>query len=232
MLRAPPTIQALLAARLDRSTPKPERAVIERAAVGRQGLLHETRSLRSRPRRRPTGCRVGARDACPQRPDSPQGAGRGDRTTPSDTCRSAMPRTGPLVPRQSVPQPHERFGRWLTATVGDRATEYEEGRRLPPRAGVSVPHRVGLPRRGVETDRPRSPPSASGAAGRRALTGATHRQGLNLIFRAIAPSPAGRTCFASTWCRACACAGRTRRSRRVVRLLTDAVEGAATTGNR
>jgi predicted ATPase/DNA-binding SARP family transcriptional activator len=226
-VRAPPTIQALLAARLDRLAPT-ERAVIERASIaGKVFFADAIFDLSPRPER-PT-----AEDALAAlvRKDliRPQAAGSG---RPTYRFRHMLIRDAAYesMPKEARAELHEQFGRWLTATVGDRATEYEEvvGYHLEQ----AYRYRAELgPVDDASKLIAREAAERLGGAGHRALDRSDAPAGLNLISRAIALLPADDPLRVDLV-----------PSMRVVqgvhdlawveRVLTEAVEAAATTGDR
>ncbi len=116
----PPTIQALLAARLDRLDPD-ERSVIERASIEgstfHRGAVHE----------------LGAADALPQlmtlvrreliRPARAAFPGEDAFSFHHLLIRDAAYEA---MPKQARAELHERFAGWLERTAGERVREYEE----------------------------------------------------------------------------------------------------------
>ena len=123
-VRVPPTIQALLAARLDRLGAD-ERAVIERAAVEGK-VFHEGVVARLAPDSlRPSmGTQLDAlvrKDLI--RPARPEFAGERAFRFRHLLIRDAAYDS---LPKASRAELHERFGRWLEERAGDRATGYEE----------------------------------------------------------------------------------------------------------
>ncbi len=120
----PPSIQALLAARLDR-LPVPERAVIERGAVEgkvfHRGAVAELTSPDLR-ESVPVHLRSLSRKEL-VRPDRSDFAGdegfRFRHLLIRDAAYSAMP-------KESRAELHARFAEWLERMAGDHVTEYEE----------------------------------------------------------------------------------------------------------
>jgi predicted ATPase len=122
-LDVPPTIQALLGARLDRLSEQ-ERAVIEPAAVvGKVFYAGAVVELVSASVRNAVGEALGSlvrKELI--RPDRPS---LGERTY---RFRHILIRDAAYesIPKQTRAVTHERLGRWLERTAGDRASEYEE----------------------------------------------------------------------------------------------------------
>jgi class 3 adenylate cyclase/tetratricopeptide (TPR) repeat protein len=122
-LQVPPSIQALLAARLDRLGDE-ERAVIERAAVvGRVFYRGAVSELSPEPLRQavPTHLMTLVRRELirPQASEYGQETYRFRHMLIRDAAYEAMP-------KQMRADLHERFAAWLEAQVGDRVREYEE----------------------------------------------------------------------------------------------------------
>ena len=120
----PPTIQALLAARLDRLS-RPERAVIERGAV--EGKVFHRSAVAELA---PDDVRASVADQLRSlsrkelvRPDRSDFAGdeafRFRHLLIRDAAYGAMP-------KEARADLHARFARWLTRMAGDHVTEYEE----------------------------------------------------------------------------------------------------------
>jgi class 3 adenylate cyclase/tetratricopeptide (TPR) repeat protein len=120
----PPTINALLAARLER-LPTEERAALERAAVvGRIFWWGAVSELSPQPERPAVGGRLQAlvrRELV--RPDRSQFAGEDAFRFSHILIRDAA-YIG--IPKESRAGLHERFSGWLERKVGDRVAEYEE----------------------------------------------------------------------------------------------------------
>jgi class 3 adenylate cyclase/tetratricopeptide (TPR) repeat protein len=122
-VQVPPSIQALLAARLDRLADE-ERAVIERAAVvGRVFYRGAVSELSPEPLRPavPTHLMTLVRRELirPQASEYGQETYRFRHMLIRDAAYEAMP-------KQVRADLHERFAAWLEAQVGDRVREYEE----------------------------------------------------------------------------------------------------------
>ena len=119
----PPTIQALLGARLDRLSDD-ERAVIEAAAVEGK-VFHE--AIRRRARRRGPGRRSGAPAGAVRkeliRPDRPLFSGERAFGFRHLLIRDAAYES---IPKAARAQLHERYARWLEQRAGERTLELEE----------------------------------------------------------------------------------------------------------
>ena len=120
----PPTIQLLLAARLDRLEAE-ERAVIERAAV--EGKVFHTGAVASlapeglRAQVRPRLLALARKELI--RPDRAEFAGEDAFRFRHMLIRDAAYQA---MPKEQRAELHELFARWLTRTVGDRLVEYQE----------------------------------------------------------------------------------------------------------
>ena len=226
-VRVPPTIQALLAARLDRLG-SDDRAVIERAAV--QGKVLYEAALGD-VTEEPPGATVAGSLASLVRKDliRPDNESFGTRTY---RFRHLLIRDAAYdsIPKEGRAETHEAFARWLERAAGERATEYEEivGYHLEQayryRAELGPPDE---PARALG----RAAAERLGAAGRRAFARSDAPAALNLISRAVsllAPQDPLRVDLVP--------------SVRVVqgmadlswadKVLTEAVEAAATSGDR
>jgi predicted ATPase/DNA-binding SARP family transcriptional activator len=227
-VRVPPTIHALLAARLDQLEPD-ERAVIERAAVAgkvfQEGSVAALSSERLRPAvARALGTLVRKELIRPER------ARLGER---SYHFRHLLIRDAAYasISKDARAELHQHFARWLEHTTGERATEYEEvlgyhleqAYRCRAELGAVDDAARSLAREAAER---------LGKAGRRAFLRSDAPAGVNLISRAVAllkpEDPLRVELIPNT---------------RVVqgmdvdmswadRALTEAVETAATTGDR
>ena len=227
-VRVPPTIQALLAARLDQLD-EDERAVIEGAAV--QGkffnegavadLMSETLS-----------------SAVPETLGSllrkelirAEGVSLGARTYQFRhllICDAAYD----SIAKEVRADLHERFGRWLERTAGDRATEYEEvlgyhfERAYWYRVEVGRADAAALAVAHEAAER-------LGSAGRRAFGRGDGPAGVNLISRAVALLPAEDPLRVALVPNLRVVQGLGEDMSWADRVLTDAVEVAATTGDR
>jgi DNA-binding SARP family transcriptional activator len=122
-LRVPPTIQALLEARLDQLDLR-ERSLIEPAAVIGK-VFYEAAVSEFVPGDQRQN--VGAALASLERKDliRPDRPGLGGRTY---SFRHLLIRDAAYasIPKQARADLHERFGRWLTGAAGERILEYEE----------------------------------------------------------------------------------------------------------
>jgi len=182
MFSIPPTIQALLAARLDRLDPN-ERATIERAAVcGKEFWLDAVIDLSAPDEQN----RIGATLLALVRKELIRPHRSSAR--PDDAFRFAhvLIRDAAYagIPKQARATLHERFAVWLEAVAGEQAAEYEEllGYHLEQSfhyrlelATVDEPSRVI----GVHAA------SRLAAAGRRALARSDIPAAVNLLERSI-----------------------------------------------
>ena len=155
----PETIQALLAARLDRLGPG-ERAVLERAAVIGKRVRPGRCRRASRPRGRTHGrcsCpgtrRAGLHPARRRRPPLPARPGAGGR----------LPRCAEEAQGRAARALH----RSVRAAVR-RHRRRRRVRRLPPRAGVPAAHRARRVRSAARSSSPRTRGAGSAEAGIRA----------------------------------------------------------------
>jgi class 3 adenylate cyclase/tetratricopeptide (TPR) repeat protein len=120
----PPTVQALIAARVDRLA-NPERKVIERAAIAGTVFYRDAVSeLSPEDERSSLGASlmvlVRKELIRPERSDfAGQEAFRFRHIVIRDVAYDGMP-------KETRAELHERFAGWLEALVGDRVTEYEE----------------------------------------------------------------------------------------------------------
>ena len=123
-LTVPPTIQLLLAARLDRLEAE-ERAVIERGAV--EGKVFHTGAIASlapeglRAQVRPRLLALARKELI--RPDRAEFAGEDAFRFRHMLIRDAAYQA---MPKEQRAELHELFARWLTRTVGDRLAGYQE----------------------------------------------------------------------------------------------------------
>jgi DNA-binding SARP family transcriptional activator/class 3 adenylate cyclase len=226
-VRVPPTIQALLAARLDRLD-ESERSVIERAAVVGK-VFYEAAVADS--------VDEGTRLAVPEsletlarkqliRPDRPSLGGRTFRFRHLLIRDSAYA----SIPKELRAHLHAHFGRWLERSAGDRGVEYEEvvGYHLEQ----AYRYRAEL---GTIDEATRSVAHEAaerlGAAGRRAFSRSDAPAAVNLISRAVALLPNDDPLRVDLIPNVRAVQGMTDLAW-ADRVLTEAVEAAATTGNR
>jgi DNA-binding SARP family transcriptional activator/class 3 adenylate cyclase len=181
-LEVPPTIQALLAARLDRLGEE-ERAVIERAAVGGKVFYEDAVTELSPDELRPAvasalGALLLKELIRPERPSLGGHAYRFRHLLIRDAAYEA-------IAKEARADMHERFGRWLERAAGGRPIEYEEvvGYHLEQ----AYRYRVELgPVDDPATALGREAAERLGAAGRRAFTRSDAPAGVNLISRAVA----------------------------------------------
>ncbi len=123
-LTVPPTIQLLLAARLDRLEAE-ERAVIERGAV--EGKVFHTGAITSlapeglRAQVRPRLLALARKELI--RPDRAEFAGEDAFRFRHMLIRDAAYQA---MPKEQRAELHEGFARWLTGAAGERVAEYEE----------------------------------------------------------------------------------------------------------
>jgi DNA-binding SARP family transcriptional activator len=226
-LVVPPTIQALLAARLDRLDDD-DRAVLERGAV--QGkVFYEGAVVELSPeelRAEVTRCLGSLLHKELIRPERPSLGGRTYR------FRHLLIRDAAYeaIPKEVRSGLHEHFGRWQESAAGERAVEYEEivGYHLEQ----AYQYRVELePTDDTARTLGREAAERLGSAGRRAFTRTDAPAGMNLISRAVSllsPDDRLRVDLVP--------------SLRVLqgwtdlswadRVLTEAVEAAATSGDR
>ncbi len=132
-IAVPPTIHALLAARLDQ-LPSEERSVLGRAAViGKvfyEGALADLTPLAER-----EGVRATLESLVHKQLVRPTRQSLGESAY---AFRHLLIRDAAYdsIPKETRSLLHERFGRWLEAAAGERTIEYDDIRRLPPRAGL------------------------------------------------------------------------------------------------
>jgi DNA-binding SARP family transcriptional activator/class 3 adenylate cyclase len=187
VLRVPPTIQALLAARLDRLAGD-ERAVLERAAIVGKVFYEQAVFDLS-----PGELRPAVADALGSllRKElvRPQRTALGSRTY---RFRHLLIRDAAYesIPKERRAELHEQFGAWLERNAGERVAEYDEvvGYHLEQ----AHRYRVELgPLDAHVRAIGRSAAARLSAAGNRALERRDAPAGLNLTARAIALLPAG-----------------------------------------
>jgi class 3 adenylate cyclase/tetratricopeptide (TPR) repeat protein len=183
----PPTIQALLAARLDGLAPE-ERSVAERASVeGKVFHRGAVRELSPAEARENLGVHLHAlvrkELVRPDRADFPgEDAFRFRHLLIRDAAYEAMPKELRAVL-------HERFAGWLEASVGERVTEYEEvlgyhfeqAHRYRLELGPADDHARALGANGAEH---------LGLAGERALARGDVPAAVSLLDRAVELLPA------------------------------------------
>jgi class 3 adenylate cyclase len=181
-IQVPATIHALLAARID-SLADDEREVLELASVeGSVFFEGGVAQLAPEPLRPAVGDSLGSllrKELI--RPDRPALGGRTYR------FRHLLIRDAAYdsIPKRSRTDMHERFGRWLERAAGDRATEYEEvvGYHLEQayryRVELGPPDEAALALAREAAER-------LGSAGRRAFVRSDAPAGVNLVSRAVA----------------------------------------------
>ena len=226
-VRVPPTIHALLAARLDQLDGS-ERAVIERASVigkvFQEGAIAELSSAVAPSVAESLGALVRKDLIRPER------VSLGDRTY---RFRHLLIRDAAYesIPKEVRSELHERFGRWLERTTGERAIEYEEvvgyhleqAYRYRGELGAVDDAARALAREAAER---------LGSAGRRAFIRSDAPAGMNLIARAAALLPPDDPLRVELVPNVRVVQGLGGDMRWADRVLTEAVEAAATTGNR
>jgi DNA-binding SARP family transcriptional activator/class 3 adenylate cyclase len=227
-LEVPPTIQALLAARLDRLGDD-ERAVIERAAVQGKVFYEDAVTELAPEELRPAvasalGSLLLKELIRPERPSLGGHAYRFRHLLIRDAAYEA-------ISKEARADMHERFGRWLERAAGGRATEYEE---------VLGYHLERACRYLIELG-PVDDPAAAlgreaaerlGAAGRRAFIRSDAPAGVNLISRAVALLSPDDPLRVELVPNVRVVQGMGGDMRWADRVLTEAVEAAATSGDR
>lgn len=224
----PPTIQALLAARLDRLD-ELERSVLECAAVGGKVFYEHAVAELAAPIEGPTVARILGALVRKEliRPD------RSSLGSPGYRFRHLLIRDAAYdaIPKRTRADLHERFGVWLERAASDRRTEYEEvvGYHLEQACrylrdlGVADAHGRQLASEAA---------TRLGTAGRRAFVRSDAPAGVNLVSRAVAllpPEDPQRVALVPNVRVVQGIGGDFEWAERV---LTEAVEAAATTGDR
>ena len=187
-VKVPPTVQALIAARLDRLTPL-ERAVLERAAI--IGTVFAAASIRSLASEELSGeGRRGHQGPAEEGPDPPgprRPRRRGRLPVP------ASPRPGCRLRRhaEGAAGRSARGVRRLARTRGSVRRRAGRVRRVPPRAGLPVPRGARSGGRRRERDRRSCGWTHLLAAGERALGRGDVAAAERLLGRAMALLPAG-----------------------------------------
>jgi DNA-binding SARP family transcriptional activator/tetratricopeptide (TPR) repeat protein len=226
-LVVPPTIHALLAARLDRLG-QDERAVVDRAAVQGKVFYEDALTALSPPELlRAMSVSLGSlllKELI--RPDRTSLSGRTFR------FRHILIRDAAYdsIPKEARVEMHEGFARWLEGAAGERATEYEEivGYHLEQ----AYLYRAQLgPIDEQARDTAREAAERLGAAGRRAFIRSDTRAGVNMISRAVALLPPEDPMRVDLVPNVRVVQGWTDLSW-AEKALTEAVEAAATTGDR
>lgn len=226
-VRVPPTIQALLAARLDRLD-ESERCVIERGAVEGK-FFHEGAVVDLVPDALKTSVAESLDTLARKqliRPDKPSLGGRTFR------FRHLLIRDAAYesVPKEVRGELHERFGRWLERAAGARATEYEEVVGYHFEHAYRYRTELGIT---DEATRVIAHEAAErlGSAGRRAFDRSDAPAGVNLISRAVKVLPAEDPLRVDLIPNVRVVQGMTDLAW-AERVLTEAVEASATSGNR
>jgi tetratricopeptide (TPR) repeat protein len=176
----PPTIQLLLAARLDRLGEEERRVVQAASVVGKEFWLGAVTALL------PQGTSAGAALSSLVRKDLVQPE-RSSSLVGDDTFRFRhiliRDAAYQALPKEARSGMHERFADWLTGAVGDRLSEYEE--IVAYHLQEAYRHRLAL---GPPDDRARSLAGRAGrhlaSAGRRALDRGDAAAAANLLERA------------------------------------------------
>jgi tetratricopeptide (TPR) repeat protein len=227
-VEVPPTIQALLAARLDRLATA-HRSVIECAAVQGKVFYEDAVTALAPDDLRPdVASSLGSlllKELI--RPDRPSFGGRTYR------FRHMLIRDAAYdsIPKEARAETHERFGRWLERAAGDRATEYEEvvgyhleqAYRYRAELGPADDSTRALGREAAER---------LGEAGRRAFVRNDAPAAVNLVSRAASLLPAEDPLRVELAPNVRAMQGMAGDMSWADRVLTEAVEAAATTGDR
>jgi len=226
-LDVPPTIQALLGARLDRLEDE-ERAVVEPAAVvGKVFYAGAVAELVSASTRDNVTAALGAlirKELI--RPDRPS---LGERTY---RFRHILIRDAAYdsIPKQTRATMHERFGRWLEQRVGERASEYEEVVGYHLEQACRYRRELGAVEE-ADSTLAREAAERLGRAARRAFVRSDGPAGVNLVSRATALLPAEDPLRVDLVPNVRAIQGLGDMSW-ADRVLTEGLEAAATTGDR
>ncbi len=174
-VEVPPTLRALLAARLDQLD-EPERKVLERGAVEGE-LFHRGAVRRSRLRKRRSchGWRPSSGAICPSRPATASARGRIPFSPPPD------PRRRLRGPSEGGPRRVARSLRGLAREARREPRRAGGDRRLPPRAGGALPRRARPSRPGIAL----AAGDRLGVAGQRAFWRGDWRTATRLLDRAL-----------------------------------------------
>ena len=227
-LSVPPTIQALLAARLDR-LPEIERLALECAAVGGK-VFYEDAVVELAAPASPKDLAEALGALVRKELIRPDRRSLGGRTY---RFRHLLIRDAAYdaIPKHARAELHERFGRWLEQTASDRLTEYEEvvGYHLEQAC-------LFLRQLGVADAHARELAGAAaarlGTAGRRAFIRSDAPAGVNLVSRAVALLPPEDPQRVELVPNVRVIQGLGSDFAWADRVLTEAVEAAATTGDR
>ena len=227
-LTVPPTIQALLAARLDRLG-EDERSVLECAAVGGKVFYESAVVELASPTDGGTVSRALGSLVRKEliRPDRSSLGGAGYR------FRHLLIRDAAYdaIPKRARAELHERFGLWLEQAASDRRIEYEEvvgyhleqACRFLRELGVTDPHVHDLAREAA---------TRLGTAGKRAFVRSDAPAGVNLVSRAVALLPPEDPQRVALVPNVRVVQGMGVEFGWAEKVLTEAVEAAATTGDR
>ena len=187
-ITVPPTIQALLAARLDRLD-REERAVLERASVvGKVFWQSAVAELTEEPGRSELGSQLlnlVRRELI--RPDPSTFTGEQQFRFRHILVRDAAYES---MAKETRAELHERFAGWLEQTIGDRYLEYEEIIGYHLEQAVRYRAELGLVDKTVD-DLSKEAARRLKAAGRRALGRGDMPASASLLSRAIALMPNG-----------------------------------------
>jgi class 3 adenylate cyclase/tetratricopeptide (TPR) repeat protein len=185
-ITVPPTIQALLAARLDRLD-REERAALERASVvGKVFWQSAVAELTEEPRRSQLGphlLNLVRRELI--RPDPSTFTGEQQFRFRHILLRDAAYES---MAKETRAELHERFAGWLEQTIGDRYIEYEEIIGYHLEQAVRYRAELGLADKSV-ADLSTEAARRLEAAGRRALGRGDMPASVRLLSRAIALTP-------------------------------------------
>jgi DNA-binding SARP family transcriptional activator len=218
----PPSIQALLAARLERLSDE-ERLLLERASVA--GKVFQLAAVEE------LGADVGALEPLvrkdlirPERSGAAQQTYRFRHLLIRDSAYEG-------IPKETRAGLHERFARWLEASAAGRAIEVQEvvgyhleqAHRYLALLGPLDGRAEALGREAAER---------LGVAGRRAFASGDTHAGLNLVSRAVELLPATDPLLLELVPSVRVVQGARARLGWADRVLTEAVEAAATTGDR
>jgi DNA-binding SARP family transcriptional activator/class 3 adenylate cyclase len=227
-VRVPPTIQALLTARLDQLGAD-ERTAIECASVVGK-VFYESAVAELLP----PDARPGVSDALgslmrkelirPDRPSLSQRTYRFRHILIRDAAYDS-------IPKEARTELHERFGRWLEHAAGERSTEYEEVLGYHLEQAYRYREELGSVDEAARAVA-REAAERLGSAGRRALVRSDAPAGVNLISRAVALLPPDDPLRVELVPNVRVVQGAGGNLAWADRVLTEAVEAAATSGDR
>jgi class 3 adenylate cyclase len=228
-VKIPPTIQALLAARLDRLDAE-HRVVLERASVVGQ-VFEQAAAVALSPVEHHTAvpaCLAALANKQLLRPVRSRSVGEDAFQFRHLLIRDAA---YGAIPKQVRAELHERFAGWLETTTADRAREY--GEIIGYHLEQAYHYRVAL---GPVNEHTRQVAAHAAdrlaAAGQRALDGADMPAAVNLLSRAVALVPdrdRARLALLPDLARALAETGELTRAQT---LLSETIESAAAVGDR